>query len=219
MVGAHQDMEKYVLTQETFEVSPQLWSRMAFWMDGAVSGFERPERADRLQGPVSPEAIADLLFTDPEAAKKAVEIATGFRDFLARILKDGPRDEPYYARLDGPKTLLYNLFILDENNWDREVYFRAANDGEAVMGMLRHATVRQSIFTDVECSITQVRVRRFEFGEINEDGQVFYGEPGTFFEWNAQSETNFDDYGPMSLDASALLWAARLSVDPVFSRK
>jgi hypothetical protein len=211
-------MERYVLSEEIFDESPQLWSRMAFWLEGAVPGFNRPDKAVSFPGPASPTEIADLLFTDPAAAEKAAEIAAAFRDFLARLIEKGPRDEPYYARLDGPKTLTYNLWILDESNSDREVYFRAANDSDAVMGLLRYATAQQAASTDVLSSIKLARLRRFEFGEINEDGQVFYGAPGTFFEWHAEQETNFDDHGLMSFDASALLWAAKLAVDPVFSR-
>jgi hypothetical protein len=211
-------MERNVLSEETFEESPQLWSRMAFWLEGAVPGFKRPAIAVSFPGPASPEAVADLLFTDPAAAEKATEITSTFRDFLARLIAAGPQDQPYYARLDGPKTLLYNLWILDENNSDRQVHFRAANDSAAVMALLRYATAQQAAFSDVSGSIKLARVRRFEFGEINEDGQVFNGAPGTFFEWHADQETSFDDHGRMSFDASALLWAAKLAVDPVFSQ-
>lgn len=205
-----------MVSQSSFEESTQLWSRMAFWLEGGVPGFDRPKALDEKISATGPDVVMDLLFTNPSAEAAAQEILASFRSFLRRLLENGARDEPYYGRIDATGTRLYSFFILFDGDGEDQIFFKAPGDAEALMGMLRYATAQQAAFPEVRSTILQARVQRFDFGEINDDGQVFYGEPGTFFDWHAQRETNFDDYGMMSLDASALLWAAKLAVDPVY---
>lgn len=206
-----------LLTAETFENSPQLWSRLAFWLGGAVPGFAGPADAEPFPGPASPDDIADILSMDPEAAAMVETLASDFRAFVGRMLARGPCDAPYYRRVHRTQTIIYSMNMrwhLAEGLSEPQLYFRASHDSAAVMSMLRYVTAQQAAYPDANSTLARVLVKRFEFGEINEDGQQFYGDPSTFFEWSVSEETGFDDHGRMSLDASALLWSAKLSVDP-----
>lgn len=206
-----------MIDEESFEIAPQLWDRMSFWTDGHVPGFRGRDRA--AVGPRSPEAVADLLFDDEARAKVAI-LADEHRTFVERLISEGPRDEPYNRRLDGGGSkIIYEMTFKKGLRFDCQAYFRAPSDAAALMAMLRHTTAKQAADPAMIDELWEVRVRRVEFAEINEFGQAFFGEAGTLFEWRLDKETPYDDHGRMLLDASALLWAAKLSVDPIFSPK
>lgn len=196
-----------MINEVSLAESKDLAGRLRFWLGDGFNSSEPGPMPDLVSRP----GILGVIQESGLGVGALVGISETLRSFVSGVVIGDYSDIPYHKKTGaGGAICKFYLEWLDAfgNLTHSEAHFTAKDESAAVMATFRYVMAQQAAFPDVHNLLRRVRVRTVSFDVVSELGQIFYGDPNTFFQWDLSGECSFAEAdNPLCFDDAVLLAA------------